>query len=201
MDTEKYLKAKEELLTAQEGGCQQFFIENNCLLELGYYFLFHKNIDDAVRYFEILEEFEPRARWGKFLAKLSVDKIEGYPTYFELRNFLEIDLDIMLKYYLGDYVENIVQYSDWMSNINPEVQKFIGRVFFKNGYDDWGYFYFKKARDTFFNDPELHYLFAEYFYSKNDLVNVELSLENCLTILPEYYPAIRMKTVISDKHI
>ena len=195
------MKAKEELLAAQEGSCQQFFIENNCLLELGYYFLFHKNIDDAVKYFETLEEFEPRAKWGKFLAKLSVDKIDGYPTYFELRNFLEIDLDIMLKYYLGDYVENIVQYSDWMSNINPEVQKFIGRVFFKNGYDDWGYFYLKKGRDTFFNDPELHYLFAEYFHSKNDLVNAVLSLENCLTILPEYYPAIRMKMIISDKRI
>lgn len=200
MDIRTYLQAKEELLGAEENGCQQFFLENNCFLELGYFYLLHEDTEQASLCFEKISEFDPRAKWANFLSKLVTGKIDGYPTYFELRNFFEIDLDLLLKYYLGDYVENVVQYSDWLSNINLEVQKYIGRVFFKNGYNDYGYFYLQKARDTFYNDPELHYLFAEYFYSKKNIINAELSLQNCLEILPKYYPAIQMlKKINSEK--
>ena len=199
MDRLKYLNSVKELLAAQDCGCQQFFSDNECFLELGYYRFLHEDPDGALECFERLAEYDPRAGWAIFFTKLATNKIDRYPSYFELRSFLEIDLDLCLKYYLGDYVQNVVQYSDWMSEINSEVQKFIARVFLNNGYKNYGYHYLTKARDTFYNDPELHYLFAEYFLCENDTLNAELALENCLEVLPEYYPALKLKSKLCSK--
>ncbi len=50
-----------------------------------------------------------------------------------------------------------------------------------------------KANEYFFQDPELHYLFAEYFLSVDDIDNVKTALEECLNILPGYFPALNLQ--------
>ena len=50
----------------------------------------------------------PRARWGKALTDILSGYIEEYPSYFEIRNFLEIDLDFLLKNEKIDYVEQVL---------------------------------------------------------------------------------------------
>lgn len=190
---ELFNKAKEEMLTASGDDCQLFFAKNNCILELAYWKLLHNNSQDAIKLFINICDKDIRAHWGVFISHLALGKIQGYPSYFELRNFLEIDLNLLLEYYLGDYVENIVKYADWLSTINPEVHKFIGRVFLKNGFEEYGFFFLQRANDYFFYDPELHYLLAEYYFKKKDIEHAARAIANCLKILPGYYPALHLQ--------
>lgn len=184
-----YKKAKEEMLTALNDDCQHFFATNNYILELAYYELLHKNPENARSLFENISDCDIRANWGIFISGLVQGKVNSYPSYFQLRNFLEIDFNLFLKYYLGEYIENITKYADWLYTINPEVHKFIGRVFLKNGYEDYALYFLNRAKDYFFNDPELHFLLAEFYLAKKNIAEARLAVQNCLSILPEYYPA------------
>ena len=85
----------------------------------------------------------------------------------------------------------------WLRTINPEVYKFIGRVFLKNGYDDIGLSFLDAGKDYMYNDPELHFLFAEYYMKQKDFKNAENSVDACLSILPEYFPAARLKQILN----
>lgn len=188
-----YLKAKEEMLTASIDDCQHFFEENNFILESAYCKLLSEKPVEAEELFKQAVGYDVRAQWGVFISGLVQGAVNSYPTYFQLRNFLEIDLNLFLKYYLGDYIENIVKYADWLYTINPEVHKFIGRVFLKNNYEDYALFFLNRAKDYFFQDPELHYLLAEFYADKKDLVQANHAIQNCLAILPQYYPALELQ--------
>ena len=117
-------------------------------------------------------------------------KITTHPTYFQIRNFLEIDISLLILYCKGNYVEKIIKYADFMAFYNPECYKFIGRAFWANKLMPAAMFFLRKAKDKFYQDPELHYLFAYiYYYEEHDKVKCEKSVQTCLRILPEYAPA------------
>ena len=54
-----------------------------------------------------------------------------------------------------------------------------------------------KATEKFYNDPELHYLLAEYNFKIKDYNKAINNIKNCLTILPEYYPAVKLQKEIN----
>jgi len=191
-----YLQAKEELLTDSGTDCQQFFKDNGYILELGYYELLHKNCSEARKLFSSIAENDIRANWGAYLASLCNNHISGYPSYMEIRNFFEVDLQLLLNYYLGDYVENICSYSEILGDINSEVYKYMGRVFLKNNYTTLGLIYLRQGEDCFYKDPELHYLFAEYYYKIKDYETAKMYINRCLRLLPEYYPAIKLYKIL-----
>ena len=54
-----------------------------------------KDLKSAKKIFEIIDS--PRAKWGRAFVDILSGYIENYPSYFEIRNFLEIDLDFLIK--------------------------------------------------------------------------------------------------------
>ena len=187
-----YEKAKNKLLASQLDGCRQFFVANKFFVEAGYCCILEDDLAEAEEYFARVAENNLRARWGLFLCGVFKEKICDYPTYFQIRNFLEVDFNILLRYFKGNYAETLLKYSDWLSSINSEVFKYFARAFLKNGYEKEGFYFLTRAEDKFYNDPELHFLFAEYYNSKNDLKNTEKYIKKCLSILPNYYPARKL---------
>lgn len=191
-----YEKAKEMLLTSDIDGCQRFFAENDYLLELGYSYLLQENLENAQKIFSTIEEEDKRAHWGLFLTNLFNDTFKEYPTYFELRNFLEIDLNIFINTYKGNFVEKLISYADFFVTINPEVYKYIGRVFINNNFYQYGMFFLNRAKDYFYNDPELHYILAEYYYKQKDYAQSQKAINSCLEILPDYFPAKQLNKLL-----
>lgn len=196
-----YQKAKEELLTGKIDDCQQFFVKNGYMLELAYARLLCEDVEGAKKLFSAIENNDIRAHWALFMISLIEGEAQEYPSYFELRNFLEIDLNILITYYKGDYVEKIIRYADYMYTINPEVHKFIGRVLYNNGLVEQGLFFLNRAKSYFYHDPELHYLLGYIYFSQGKLDEAQKALENGLRILPEYYPAENLlKNIIEIKN-
>lgn len=192
-----YKTAKEKLLTDSDIECQQFFMQKGYGLEYGYSLLINDDIPSSEKIFREYADSDIRAKWALYLVSLIKGNVVEYPTYLELRNFLEIDLDILIHYCKGDYVEKIIRYSDFMFTINPEVYKFIGRVFYNNDMYEQAMFFLRRAKSYFYNDPELHYLLAYIFYNRKDYAAAKKAAEDCLRILPEYYPACAMYKLLT----
>lgn len=193
-----YKTAKKDFLAAKFKGCKKFFENNNYKLEQAYCELILGNLTNAKRLFEELIEIDARAHWGLVMIGLIKGTVEHYPTYFELRNFLEIDINILITYCKGDYVEKIVRYADFMFTINPEVHKFIGRVFLNNNMKPQAIFFLKRAKDNFYQDPELHYIMAEVYYNDGNLIDCRKALNTCLEVLPNYAPAKALLNKLDD---
>jgi len=184
-----YKKAKEDFLTAKIKGCRKFFELNNYKLEQAYCELVLDNLSGARQIFSEIEDQDARAHWGLIMLDFIKGTVSNYPTYFELRNFLEIDLNILITYCKGNYVEKIVRYADFMFTINPETHKFIGRVFLNNDMKPQAMFFLKRAKDHFYHDPELHYILASIYYEDGDISLCQKALNTCLEVLPNYAPA------------
>lgn len=189
-----YEKAKNTLLTfAADDECQSFFEKNNFPLELAYCKLLTGKLIEAEKLFTGIQECETRARWGKIISKILLEKQTPYPTYFDIRNFLEIDLNLLINYEKGEFVEEIIKYADMFSSVNPETHKYIGRVFWNNELYSYGKFFLERAKNYFYQDPELHVLLANVYIAEDNREKALKAIDNCLKILPGYFPAKDLK--------
>ncbi len=184
-----YNKARDLLLTSSVKDCRQFFRQNNCALELAYCDIIEDNLEGAKKNFTSILEKDIRAKWGLILISMIEGDVSDYPTYFEIRNFLEIDIQILIAHYKGDYVESIVKYADFLFSLNPESYKFIARVFQNNDLKPQAKFFLEMAKQKFYNDPELHYMLALYYRDENLHPLAFKAAQDCLKICPGYYPA------------
>jgi len=137
----------------------------------------HSNIDS------------PAVNWGFCALNLVNLIIPIKMSYFQIRNFLERDIAVLLEGEHMNYVENIISAEKVLFKFNPESYKFIGRVLVNEGYLDVGYDFLLKARDVCYTDPEVHFLIAEYFLFLLDRETAARVLEDSLKINPDYYPA------------
>ena len=179
-----------------------FFFSKNCNIEFNpisieyaYWAILKDDLLSAQAVFETLDS--PRARWGIAFSDILRGYVEHYPTYFEIRNFLEIDLDFLIKNEKIEYVEQILGSLKLLSDINIDTYKYVARVMFENKLYKACREYLEKSKDIFYNDPELHFLYAKYYIKTREYDNADFHLEECLNILPDYYPAKNLQKEIS----
>jgi len=193
----EYESVKTDFLSGRIKGCGAYFEEKGYPLEAGYCYLILDKLDKAEKFFQQLKDYDNRACWGLFLLQMIKNDIKSFPSYFQVRNFLELDLNILILYCKGDYIENVIRYADFMAYYNPECYKFIGRVFWANGFIPAAKLFLRKAKDKFYQDPELHYLLAYIaYYEDKDIPQCQKSLAACLELLPEYAPAKKLQELI-----
>lgn len=156
-------------------------------VEYAYFLILKDELVNAQAVFESIDS--PRAKWGKVLTDILLGYIENAPTYFEIRNFLEIDLDFLIKNEKLDYIEQVLGSLELLININQESYKYVARTMFENRLYKACREYLAKSKDVFYNDPELHFLYAKYFIKTREYGMADFHLDECLNILPDYYPA------------
>ena len=84
-----------------------------------------------------------------------------------------------------------------MININQESYKYVARVMFENRLYKVAKEYLEKSKNIFYNDPELHFLFAKYYLKMREYESADYHLNECLKIQPDYYPALSFKKELS----
>ena len=60
-------------------------------------------------------------------------------------------------------------------------------------------FFLDKAKNYFYHDPELHYLLAYIYYKNGDYKRAEKALNECVYILPGYFPAVNLMEKLKFK--
>ena len=193
-----YLKYKNNFLNGDSHKCRAYFEKVGAWLEVGYCDLISGRFDKAYKIFENYSEENTRANWAMFLVRLLTNKISYAPSYFDIRNFLEIDINLFFVYKKFQYIEKILNMAKYLSEYNPETCKYIGRVLWANNYIVESIMYLESAKNILYNDPELHYLLAYicHYETKNDKKAIQC-VEECLQILPQYYPAIHLRDIIT----
>lgn len=196
--TNEYEQVKNDFLSGRIKGCKAYFESHNYYTESGYCCVVLDELNKAEEFFNKAKNEDNRACWGLFLLQMITGEIKSSPTYFQIRNFLELDLNIFLLYCKGNYIENIIKYADYMAYYNPECYKFIGRVFWANRFIPAAKFFLRRAKDKFYQDPELHYLLAYIaYYEDKNVEQCQKSLNTCLELLPEYAPAKNLQKIIN----
>jgi tetratricopeptide (TPR) repeat protein len=189
----KYQQVKQDFLSGRLKGCRDYFESNNYPVEAGYCYMVLDNFTKAKEQFEKVKNADIRGHWGLILLQMVEEKISMPPTYFEIRNFLEADLDIFMTYCKGEIVQQIIKYADYMAFYNLECYKFIGRAFWAHNFMEPAMYFLNKAKDKLYNDPELHYLLAYIHFTNQDFANCKKEIDTCLGILPEYAPAVMLR--------
>ena len=181
-----YKTATELLENGQSCECIEFFKSGGYDIEYAYALLLNDDLKLAESVIEPIDSI--RADWLKKIIAIINGNIE-YPTYFQIRNFLEIDLTIFIKSGRIDYVNAILRLADVFQGINSETYKFLGRGLLKNDFPKESKIFLDRSLESYYNDVELHYLFVEYYIYIKDYDKAKKSALTCLKINPEYYPA------------
>lgn len=166
-------------------------------VEHAYLAILDNDLTTAAAVFEAVDS--PRARWGMALTGILSGFMEYYPTYFEIRNFYEIDLDFLLNNEKIDYIENLLGSLEVLSTINNEVYKYTARVMYEHKFYNSAFEYMEKSKTMLYKDPELHFMLAKYYIDTNQYKLADYYLSECLEIVPSYCPAIKLKEEIADK--
>ena len=156
-------------------------------LEHAYYALVKDDLTTAEKIFKSMDS--PRALWGECLIQILKGYITLFPTYFQIRNFLEIDLDYFIKNEKIEYVESILGALEVLSNINHETYKYVARVMIENKLYKSAFTYLEKSKNIFYKDPEIHFLYAKFYIQVRDFYSAKYYLNECLRFIPDYYPA------------
>ena len=164
-------------------------------IEHAYLLILNDDLDNARQIF--LSNDSPRSRWGVSLISILKGSMDRFPSYFEIRNFFEIDLDFLIKNEKLDYIELLLGSTNLLFQINQEAYKYVARVMFENNILEMVLLYLEKAKKYFYKDAELHFLISKYYYSIKDYENSEHYINECLKILPEYYPAKKLKNMLN----
>lgn len=170
-----------------------------CSVELAYLNLLEKKLDDAEQIFYKIDS--PRANWGKVLVSILKGQVIRYPTYFQVRNFYEIDLDFFIKNESIDYVESLLGALEFLVNINHEVYKYAARVMYANKLFSIAFDYMNKSKAVNYNDAELHFMLSKYYYENKNYKFAFYSINECLNLIPDYYPAHILKQLIGQNYI
>lgn len=191
MRLESYEDAKKRFLNG-DYSVDIFFKQNNYLLEYAYCKLLSGDINLAATEFSKIKNTDFRANWANKLIQFIQNTISEMPSYFQIRNFLEIDLNLLLQADQPQFVENVINGADLFYSVNPESYKFISRVMLNNDFTDIALFYLQKAKDKFYCDPEMHLMLANCYLQKEEMAQAKAAINNCLTILPGYFPAKKL---------
>ena len=164
----------------------------NMLYEYGRCQLLLGNYDKAKDIWLKLENDNPAIIWSKSLLEFINLYVINIPSFFQIRAFLEVDLDELLRANQIKYCENIVNGAHLFAQNNPESYKFIGRVFVNNNYYDLADLFLQKAKDVCYVDPEVHFLLAKCYIEKKELNKAKKSLQTSIEKGFGYYPAKKL---------
>lgn len=197
MSVGSYSEAKNKFLSGDFSSAEEFFNENGFILEYAYCKFLAGDSSSAKTIFKSIVNQDLRADWAVKLIQFVEGYVVNVPSYFQIRNFLEIDLNLLIKAGQPNFVENIINGADLFYSMNPESYKFISRVMLYNGYDGIALHYLKKAKDKFYYDPEMHLMLANCYIKTGEIPKAKKAIDACLDMLPNYFPAKRLLASIN----
>ncbi len=187
--TSAYKTALKYFYQKQYNNACDEFLSTDMFYECGYCKFIQGDLDRAQRYWKQSKQASPAIEWGFRLICLINQTIPDDISFFQIRNFLERDMQLLIENNQLKIVEKILSAADILAEFNPEVYKFIGRVLFNNAYYDLAGEFLEKAKDIYYGDCEIHYLLAQYYLVRNDSPSAIKILKKSLSINPEYFPA------------
>ncbi len=191
-----YATAKNKLILGDFSN-SDWFEAHGYFLEQAYSLVLEQRAEEALSVLDIIYEKDIRADWlRKIIPVLVSKKFEEYPSFLQVRNFLEVDLTMFLQMEQGEYTLNLLNFGEEFFSICKESYKFMGRALYYYGLKPLALKFFLFAKDKFYNDSEVHFLLAKTYLDMEDKENARHAIQTCLSFIPEYKPALKILSEI-----
>ncbi len=138
----------------------------------------------------------PAVFWGLDILDIIRCRYSVYPTYFQVRAFLEVYLHLFILNEHLTWAENMISGYEIFSRVNYEACKFIARVLFFHGYDELTLDFIEKSKKICYPDPEALFIEAQTYLRCNNNTQALKTLNKLLEIVPEYLPAVNLKKCV-----
>ena len=138
-------------------------------------------------------------KWGLIILNIIHLKIKEHPTFFQVRAFLEVYLNLFIQNKQLSWAENLISACDIFARSNPESYKFIARALFANGYLELSHKFLNESKKLFYCDPESHFIDSQAYFLEGKFEKALESINETLKSASEYYPAIEFKKIIEQK--
>ncbi len=136
--------------------------------------------------------------WCVSLYGLISGQLRTVPTIFQIRNHMESDIANLIAANRTDYLENYLNYVDFLTQVNLEAPKFAGRALMNANWLDRAGTYLLQGQKALPNDPEIYFHLGQYSVALMHLKEARLMLNQCLLISPTYRPASDLLETLTD---
>lgn len=137
----------------------------------------------------LVKNSSPAADWLFSLISIIQNEYMVEPTYFQIRNFYEQDLEMLFLYNQAEIIEEIIRKNTFLENFNKEIYKYSARVLYNNRYYEQAKILLKKSLDIFYKDPETHFLLGEIYNISGETEKAKNSYKKAVEANGEYAPA------------
>ncbi len=152
----------------------------------------NKELDEAKVLSNLIKESSSTAIWLACLINIVQDKEPDIvPSYFQIRNFYEQDLEMLFLYKNNEYISKIIRKNQYFEYFNREIYKYSARVLMNHDITGIAEELLKKSLDIFFRDPETHYMLGEIYMAKGEKQKAKSSFILSNEVNGNYYPAIK----------
>lgn len=183
------IQAKESLEDGDIISSYNLYKKAHSALGCGYCKLLMGEADEALENLILIKDSSSAVNWLIELIKFLNDDESSLPTYMQIRNFYEQDLDMLFKYQQNEYVNKILNGIKFFEYFNREVYKYTARVLMNYNLSALAESYVKKSLEIFYNDPETHYILGEIYLKSNKYNRAKEEFEKADGVISGYLPA------------
>ena len=184
----------------REGNLQKayyYFDLAKNLLGCGYCKFLEGDISQAEVIMTILKNSSPLADWILFLINLLRCDTSSIPSYFQIKNFYEQDLEMLFALKKEQTAEKIIKKNNILEKYNREIYKMTARVLINNRKHQEAQTYLKKSIDICYKDPETHFLLGEIYVLFNQKEKGIKEFQKCIEVAGRYLPAENRLKILS----
>ena len=163
----------------------------NLPLETAYCELYLGHLYKAKKIISTLKKESPAEEWIISLVQMIDADLQYMPTFLQIRNFFEIDLNNLFLCGKKEWIENVINYVPVLATVNSEIFKLAARVLKNNYQNDLAKTFLEKSLDICFQDSETHFLLAELFLKENNIERAKKHL-NYACENGNYFPAEKL---------
>lgn len=146
----------------------------------------------------LIRNSSPSADWLYSITNLLLNNLSFFPSYFQIRNFYEQDLEMLHKYNQQKIIDKLLTITPLLANINREIYKYSARVLYNNKYYEQSKQLLLKSLDIWYKDPETHYMLGEIYEKEKDFDKAIKSYQKSNEATGEYAPAIRKLNLLTN---
>lgn len=192
-------KAKELFYNGDYNKALELFSKANLNYEAGLCALLLGDENNAKIFWTKDKEQDIATKWGLIILNVIHLKIKERPTFFQVRAFLEVYLNLFIQTKHLNWAENVISACDIFARANPETYKFIARALFANGYMELSHKFLNESKKLFYCDPEAHFIDSQAYFIEGKYKESLNSINETLKSAGDYYPAIEFKKIIEQK--
>ncbi len=192
-------KAKELFYQGDYTKALELFSAENSNYEAGLCALLLNDEENAKIFWTKDKDPDIATKWGLIILNIIHLKIKERPTFFQVRAFLEVYLNLFIQNKQLSWAENLISACDIFARSNPESYKFIARALFANGYLELSHKFLNESKKLFYCDPESHFIDSQAYFLEGKFEKALESINETLKSASEYYPAIEFKKIIEQK--